>query len=55
MVGAEGFEPSTNGLKVRCSTTELHPQCARVFLSGSVSPYVTEDCIMSIDIMIMTT
>ena len=24
LVGAEGFEPSTNGLKVRCSTAELH-------------------------------
>lgn len=23
MVGREGFEPSANGLKVRCSTAEL--------------------------------
>jgi hypothetical protein len=23
LVGREGFEPSANGLKVRCSTTEL--------------------------------
>ena len=26
MVGAVGVEPTTNGLKGRCSTTELHPQ-----------------------------
>lgn len=26
MVGREGLEPSTNGLKVHCSTTELTTQ-----------------------------
>lgn len=26
MVRTEGFEPSTNGLRVHCSTTELRPQ-----------------------------
>ena len=31
MVGCQGFEPWTNGLKVRCSTSELTTQCAAVF------------------------
>jgi hypothetical protein len=26
LVGAVGIEPTTNGLKVRCSTAELYPQ-----------------------------
>jgi hypothetical protein len=34
MVRAVGFEPTTNGLKVRCSTTELHPQALPVYGSG---------------------
>ncbi len=32
MVGAQGFEPWTNGLKVRCSTAELYSHTVRIKL-----------------------
>jgi hypothetical protein len=32
MVGAQGFEPWTNGLKVRCSTAELYSHIVRIKL-----------------------
>ncbi len=32
MVGAVGVEPTTNALKVRCSTTELRPYSLRNIL-----------------------
>jgi hypothetical protein len=32
VVGAVGVEPTTNGLKGRCSTTELRPYCWALLL-----------------------
>ena len=45
MVGAEGIEPSTFGLKGRCSTTELRP-CRVVTTS-----YTNFDCLDIHDIV----
>ena len=32
MAGVEGFEPTTNGLTVRCATTAPHPKICELYL-----------------------
>ena len=46
MVGAVGIEPTTNGLKVRCSTTKIHPQTEPFLAHSSLIYYLVTNLLV---------